>query len=96
MGSTELVCVRPSVLLMRGRGRSGQCVALVSTGSLNPVHVAHVRMLEIAAAHLQAHGHNVVAAWLSPSDAAWSHGKAHGCMANKVGTGRCIDVRAFR
>jgi hypothetical protein len=30
--------------------RRAGCVVLVATGSLNPVHVMHVRMLELAAA----------------------------------------------
>ncbi len=53
----------------------GLCV-LVSTGSLNPVHVGHTRMLELAASHLRQHeGKTVLAAWISVSDASWSASK---------------------
>lgn len=58
--------------------------ALVTTGSLNPVHIGHVRQLELAAEALESKkGYTVVAAWLSPSDAQWSGGKPHGCIGNE-------------
>lgn len=59
-----------------------RCV-LVTTGSLNPVHVQHVRQLELAASILtEKHGWTVLAAWLSPSDASWASGKPFGSLGN--------------
>ncbi len=66
--------------------RPGQrAVVLVTTGSLNPVHLVHVAQLERAAALVEQEeeGTRVVAAFLSPSDAAWSAYKEHGCMRNE-------------
>ncbi len=60
-------------------------VVLVSTGSLNPVHLAHVRMLEAAARTLNEAGKvKVLAAWISPSDAFWSRAKPYGALSNEV------------
>lgn len=66
------------------RKLSSNVVVLVATGSLNPVHLMHVKMLEVAAAELTKQGKLVCAAWLSPSDANWSCNKPHGCFANEA------------
>ena len=57
-------------------------VVLLTTGSMNPVHAGHLNQLEVVAQRLEDEGHVVLAAWLSPSDAFWSHSKPHGCLSN--------------
>lgn len=72
--------------------------ALLTTGSLNPPHVGHVRQLELAAALLEQRGYTVVAAWISPSDMQWSMGKPHGCISNEhklAMTRLAVDGHAF-
>jgi nicotinic acid mononucleotide adenylyltransferase len=66
------------------RLKPGQrAVVLLATGSLNPIHKAHVGQLERAAELVAATGDTVVvAAFLSPSDRAWSANKPHGSLEN--------------
>jgi nicotinic acid mononucleotide adenylyltransferase len=59
-----------------------KAVVLFTTGSMNPVHVGHVRQLELAAKHFQSSGVAVLAALLSPSDCRWSYHKPYGYLKN--------------
>eukprot|EP01062_Namystynia_karyoxenos_P040186 TRINITY_DN29309_c0_g1_i1.p1 TRINITY_DN29309_c0_g1~~TRINITY_DN29309_c0_g1_i1.p1 ORF type:complete len:278 (+),score=54.96 TRINITY_DN29309_c0_g1_i1:70-834(+) len=64
-----------------------KCV-LLSTGSLNPVHLGHVDMFERARAHLmQEHGMVVLAGWLSPS-----HGDYVGAKMDRMRAQGCSSA----
>jgi len=59
-------------------------VVLLTTGSMNPIHLGHVAQLEKAKSFLAAHHKaEVVAAFVSPSDAGWSRGKQYGYISNE-------------
>lgn len=60
-----------------------KCVVLLTTGSLNPIHKGHVRQMERAKEMLEKqHNLIVLGGFISPSDASWAMGKAHGCLDN--------------
>lgn len=58
------------------------CV-LLTTGSLNPIHKAHLHGFECAREHLKQKGYAVVGGFLSPSDKGWSSRKKFGGIENE-------------
>lgn len=58
------------------------CV-LLTTGSMNPIHKAHVHGFDCAREHLKHEGYEVVGGFLSPSDKGWSSRKKFGAIKNE-------------
>ena len=75
-----------------------KAVILFTTGSMNPVHVGHVRQLELAAEHFQSSEVTVLAALLSPSDAQWSIHKPYGHLKNedKLALCRLVETQLVK
>ena len=68
------------------RPRSGKRCVLLSTGSLNPIHLGHVAILDWTRHHLEMfHGFEVVGAFLSPSHDNY--------LDSKYGTGKHLDAK---
>jgi nicotinic acid mononucleotide adenylyltransferase len=74
------------------RDESKSSVVLVTTGSMNPIHLGHVAQLEKAKEYLEKQGKEVVAGFVSPSDAGWAKGKAHGCLNNEKKIELCMQA----
>jgi len=66
-----------------GKQKKIPAVVLFTTGSMNPVHSGHTRMLQLAARHFAGRNQEVLGCLLSPSDAGWSMGKPFGYLSNE-------------
>jgi len=77
--------LRNNLALWKQKGETEkQLCVLLSTGSLNPVHLGHVLSFETAKAHLENQENLVIlAGFLSPSDAGWCSRKTYGCYSNE-------------
>ncbi len=68
------------------RPQSGKRCVLLSTGSLNPIHLGHVAILDWTRRHLELfHGFEVVGAFLSPSHDSY--------LDSKYGVGKHLDAQ---
>lgn len=80
---------------LRARGDLERAVVLLGTGSYAPAHAGHFAMLAAAQAALEAHGHPVLAVYLSPSHDLYVAGKDGGRCAAYPGPLRVDLLRTW-
>jgi len=67
-----------------GEKQKKKLAVLISTGSLNPVHIGHVEAFKTAKQQLEDdHNFKILGGFLSPSDSNWCSHKEHGCFSNE-------------